>query len=65
MVTVEEIVRAYLIEHGYDGLYSEEGGCACRTECLFCCDEIKSDCRAGHLQTVPVNSEYEYMISSD
>jgi len=37
-ITVKEIVRQYLIEHGYDGLYSEPGQCMCDLDSLMFCD---------------------------
>ena len=46
--TVEEIVRDYLQEHKYDGLYCE-GECACKLDDLMPCtfDDIEK-CKAGY-----------------
>ena len=60
--TVEDIVKEYLKANGYDGLYNNAADCACKGDQLFCCGEVGMECKAGCLQTVPVNSEYEYMI---
>ena len=44
---VIDIVRKGLREDGYDGLYSENGECACLVEDLTPCGEIGSECTAG------------------
>ena len=41
------MIRMYLKEYGYDGLYSE-GGCACERDDLHPCDEDPSLCTAGY-----------------
>lgn len=47
-MTVIEIVKAYLTDNGYDGLYSEYGECACEISDLApCCDAISS-CHPGY-----------------
>jgi len=46
--TVQEIVTAYLEEHGYDGLLSDNCECACLTADVPACDDIGSNCEAGH-----------------
>jgi len=42
-----EIVREYLKENGYDGLY-QPGECACLIEDLMPCGQPTSDCEAGY-----------------
>jgi len=49
-MTIQQIVEQWLREHGYDGLYSPDGGCACRIDDLFPCQEFSSDCTAGHVK---------------
>ena len=46
-MTVEEIVRDYLKENGYDGLCEHIGACACSVDDLAPCGEIQNDCEAG------------------
>lgn len=46
-MTLKEIVREYLKEHGYDGLFSE-ADCACLADDLFPCDSPRDDCQPGH-----------------
>lgn len=41
---VREIVRAYLVEHGYDGLYHR--ACGCKLNDLFPC-YAEDDCMPG------------------
>ena len=49
-MTVKEIVKKYLIEHGYDGLYSS-GECACKLDDFMPCGcEGIELCEAGYLQ---------------
>ncbi len=47
-MNLKDIVRQYLNENGYDGLYSE-GECACKLDDLFPCDDPNEDCQAGYL----------------
>lgn len=46
-MTVEEIVEAYLKEHGFDGLYTDY--CACKIGDIAPCGEIQGNCEAGYL----------------
>lgn len=48
-MTVIEIIEAYLLEHGYDGLYNSDGECACKLGELIPCDSCFADCQPGHL----------------
>ena len=47
-MTVLEIVKKYLETNGYDGLVAEDRECACETDDLAPCGEIRGDCEAGH-----------------
>lgn len=46
-VTVEEIVRAYLVAGGYDGLYCP-GECCCSVDHLFPCEQVSTECEPGY-----------------
>jgi len=48
-MTIKKIVSAYLIEHGYDGLYNVCRECSCKTDDLMPCDNPSEWCAAGHL----------------
>ena len=47
-MNVSEIVKEYLIQNGYDGLYSTAGGCVCLIEDLAPCSKSCSDCEPGY-----------------
>jgi hypothetical protein len=47
-MNIEEIVRTYLKTNNYDGLCLPEQECGCRTDNLFPCENVSSDCQAGH-----------------
>jgi hypothetical protein len=49
MATVIEIVKAYLEENGFDGLYAEDE-CGCKKDDLAPCGELGESCNAGYLQ---------------
>lgn len=42
---IQDIVKKFLIDNGYDGLYTE--GCGCEVADLFPCGE-PGNCEAGH-----------------
>ncbi len=44
--TLKGIIALYLREHGFDGLYNDECGCA--IDDLFSCSFPAEDCRAGY-----------------
>ena len=45
-MTVREIVKQYLQENGYDGLYYNS--CACEISDLMPCGEYFADCKPGY-----------------
>lgn len=58
--TVSDIVRDWLLSHGYDGLFSNEGECACLANDLFPCGYTPRDCEAGYKMPCPNPDECEY-----
>lgn len=48
-MTVTEILKDWLVTHGYDGLYHEDGGCSCLVDDLGPCGEVGGVCKAGML----------------
>ena len=46
-MTVHDIIKGWLIEHGYDGLY-HANDCGCEVGDLFPCGEVQNDCAPGH-----------------
>jgi len=53
-MTVKEIIKTYLREHGYDGLYNN-GECGCEIDDIGPCESIIDDCRPGY--KVPCDCE--------
>jgi len=47
-MNVLEIIKEYLIQNEYDGLYNTAGECACLVENLAPCSESCSDCEPGY-----------------
>jgi len=46
---VREIIKEYLIKHGYDGLYeTKHNECACEVDDLIPCDGECADCAPGY-----------------
>ncbi len=61
-MTVKDIVKQYLIENGYDGLYSEIGECGCDLKDIMVCQAEGIDlCKAGYKINDP-SGEFEYFI---
>lgn len=60
-ISVTEIVAAYLLEHGYDGLYLDDGGegCGCTVDDLRPCGEDMSDCKPGY-KCICADGEYRF-----
>ncbi len=54
---VREIVAQYLKEHGFDGLYNENGGCGCIIADLGPCPEQSFDCKPGYRVDTPDDPE--------
>lgn len=46
---IRDIVKAYLVTHGYDGLYEPDNDCACKLSDLMPCDQPMQSCRPGHV----------------
>ena len=64
-IPVKEIVRRYLIKHGYDGLYSENGQCGCGLDELMDCDSAGVGlCKPGHEVKDP-SGEYDFLIVAE
>ena len=53
MHTVVNLVRYYLVLHGFDGLYSPDGECGCLVGDLAPCGDIGGECVAGYKRACP------------
>lgn len=66
--TVLQIIRSYMEDHGYDGLY-DPGECACVLNDLMPCSEVQSTCRAGYEHKCEPESgcgcKCDYLVSSE
>lgn len=47
-MTTIEIIKQYLIDNGFDGLYNEDLECGCELADLEPCDSLQSNCKAGY-----------------
>lgn len=47
-MTVYEIVKKHLEEHGFDGLFNSDGECACLASELAPCGGEIADCEPGY-----------------
>ena len=47
-MNAKKIIKNYLEENGYDGLYTD--GCGCRKHDLFPCDSVPNRCKPGYLK---------------
>lgn len=65
-MTVADIVRDWLREHGYDGLYVEDD-CACDLDDLAPCQNIQLECEAGYKHPCPTecDDDHEFHISDE
>jgi hypothetical protein len=61
--TVVAIVEEYLKAHGFDGLWSFDGECACKVGDLFPCEsEGIERCEAGHVVPCCHDGEHDWDI---
>jgi hypothetical protein len=63
MPNVREIVKEWLEQHGYEGLYSDHWECGCTPEDLMPCGEASEDCVAGYKW--PGDGEVDFFIKPD
>jgi len=61
---VEEIIVEYLDKNGYDGLFSQDGECACEKNDLAPCEHISLDCRVGYKTECDCEEEHDFHISA-
>jgi hypothetical protein len=47
-MNVREILVGWLKEHGYDGIFSPDGGCSCSVDDMPLCDLAMDGCRPGY-----------------
>jgi hypothetical protein len=66
-LTVLEMARQYLVDNGYDGLFSGDGECACSIDDLCpCCADPPLDCEAGFKQPCDCGDpDHEFHIGEE
>ena len=47
-MTVSDIVKKYLEDNGYEGLWDEDSDCGCPIDDLFPCSEHAEGCHPGY-----------------
>lgn len=47
-LTVGDLIADCITKYGYDGLYSEDGECACEVDDLAPCGWLNSNCKMGY-----------------
>jgi hypothetical protein len=60
--TVKEVVRSFLEDNGYDGLFNSEFDCGCDLEELMPCEDYFSDCECGYKHPNPEITESDFLI---
>ena len=60
---LRDIVKAWLQEHGYDGLCKSDLECGCHISNLMPCDEPSMECEAGYSVPVPPDSDAHFWIA--
>ncbi len=48
-MNMQQLIEQALKQHGFDGLFNTDGGCACKVDDLFPCDNPCADCEPGYL----------------
>jgi len=56
---VKEIVKKYLDDNGFTGLYDEHGECGCEINDLAPCSEMRESCCAGYKVDCTEECEHE------
>lgn len=62
MITVKEIVKKYLEDNGYDGLFSEYE-CGCLNDDLILCQDDCLNCKPGY--RCVGDDDYDYYVKAE
>ena len=63
MSDVRNIIKDWLKEHGYDGLFNDE--CGCDLNDLMPCDRDCGECQPGYKQPCDCRRGYDFHIRPD
>ena len=67
-MTVYEITKKYLIENGYDGLFTDECGCLlddlmpCDCDCSYCQPGYKLSAKEANRLGYEVEPDWDYIV---
>jgi hypothetical protein len=64
-MTLKQIVQRWLTENSYDGLYHQDGECACATDNLMRCGEPGENCKAGYRQPCDCGEGCDFHIGKE
>ena len=62
-MNVREIVKQWLRQQGYDGLYHPSLECGCQVGDLMPCDEACETCRPGYRRAADPATGFDFLIS--
>ena len=65
---LKEMIKTYLTERSYDGLYCDNGeipGCGCELEDLIPCGEIRMGCKAGYKRPCDCDEDCGFHMCSE
>ena len=63
-MNVQDIVKEYLVAHGYDGLCNPDAGCGCVFYDLAPCGEWCSDCVPEYKHYIPGDSDGDWIVTT-
>ena len=66
-LNIKEMVRRFLVKEGFEGLFNEDGECACKLDELITCDGDLPiiDCEAGYIVPCEEGSDFNYCIGRE
>jgi hypothetical protein len=60
---LEAIVKEFLEENDYDGIFNESEGCACAPDDLFPCGDPQANCEAGWKTACDCGDNHDWHIT--
>ena len=63
-MNVKEIIKAWLKEHKYEGLFNSDIECGCKLDDFMPCGEMSHDCETGYIQPGS-HDGFDFMVRAD